>query len=95
MSSTNSTACHRARPPTSPKKVFSGGRRVLLRNTQHPTYSGSFEVKWDSKRRPQPMANHASGMRPSPIETGAHTPVPLSRIPRFDAALTHLKGGRS
>lgn len=69
MSSTSSSALlHRDRA------VFSEGRRKALRNNQHPQNTRSGGVKWESKRRTQPMANHASGSRPGPIILGAPLP---------------------
>ena len=69
MSSTSSPAiAHRDRA------VFSEGRQEVLRNSQQPQKGRSGEVKWDRKRRTQPMAIHASGLRPGPINLGAPLP---------------------
>jgi hypothetical protein len=83
-----------ARPPTSPKVVFSVGRQRVLRNSQQARKSGPREVKLEGKRRLTPMPNPAPGPRPSPFHHGALTPPPLSRTAWFEAVLTLVKGGQ-
>ena len=92
MSSTSSPAIvHRDRA------VFSEGRQEVLRNSQQPQKGRSGEVKWDRKRRTQPMAIHASGLRPGPVNLGAplphHRSLKTRDIPRVSELLSP-KGGQ-
>lgn len=92
MSSTNSRAVSRR-----DGAVFSEGRRKAMRNSQQRQNTRSSEVKWEGKRRPQPMAIHASGLRPGPINIGAPLPQHHSLKPRHTTRvgeLLSLEGGQ-
>lgn len=79
MSSTNSqTISHRD------GVLFSEGRQKAMRNSQQPQKARSGEVKWEGKRRTQPMAIHASGLRPGPTNLG----VPLQYHRSLQTRLT-------